>query len=378
MAEEDLAQGIAELGLAQCDGITAQGLGDAERLAAIAEPALGLDPTHLEIIWILDRWQRFRKWNRTRAITGHRSSQAERIMRAHQVVAVAKGIELALAVLEAGEVEVAQDFELERAMEALVLALGLRMIRTAVADSDPEPNQPQTKAGERLSSGRAPRRAVVHQHRGRQTVAAKSLGQHRAHGLVALVGAGLEHQREARVIVEHGQRMAADRRANRGEVALEVHLPQFVGCWALKALKGARRRRSLVEQTVAAQDAGDSTRRQLWAAFYNQPSRQLASAPRTEHRAAHFDHPLLDLRRGALGRASRLARAIDKPAAALLGIAQQPLVAGLRRYLEAPAQPAPISSRLYRQLHKLLARPHPGNLPPWHPAHLPLEIQHAA
>ena len=42
-------------------------------------------------------------------------------MRAHQVVAIAKGVELALAVFEAGEVEVAQDFELERAMEALVL-----------------------------------------------------------------------------------------------------------------------------------------------------------------------------------------------------------------------------------------------------------------
>ena len=62
-------------------------------------------------------------------------------MRAHQVVAIAKGIELALAMFEAGEVEVAQDFELERAMEALVLALGLRMIRTPVGNADPEPNQ---------------------------------------------------------------------------------------------------------------------------------------------------------------------------------------------------------------------------------------------
>ena len=61
---------------------------------------------------------------------------------------------------EAGEVEVTQQFELERAMEALVLALGLRMIRTAMGDADPEPNQPQTKGGERLSSSRAPRRAL--------------------------------------------------------------------------------------------------------------------------------------------------------------------------------------------------------------------------
>ena len=65
-------------------------------------------------------------------------------MRAHQVVAIAKGIELALAVFEGGEVEVAQDFELERAMEALVFALGLRVIRTAMGDADAEPDQPQS------------------------------------------------------------------------------------------------------------------------------------------------------------------------------------------------------------------------------------------
>ena len=47
-------------------------------------------------------------------------------MRTNQVVALAKVIELALAVFEGGEVEVAQNFELERAMEALVFALGLQ------------------------------------------------------------------------------------------------------------------------------------------------------------------------------------------------------------------------------------------------------------
>src|SRR5580692_4843283 len=99
-------------------------------MAAIAEPAFGLNPAHFEVWGIFDGRQRLGKRNRTRTITGHRSGQAERVVRALQVVAVAKGIELALAVLQAGEVEVAQDLELERAMEALVLALGLRMIRT--------------------------------------------------------------------------------------------------------------------------------------------------------------------------------------------------------------------------------------------------------
>ena len=75
-------------------------------------------------------------------------------MRAQQVVAVAKDIELALAVLQAGEVEVAQHFE--RAMEAFVLALGLGMVRASVAYSDAESDQPQAKDGERRVAVGAP------------------------------------------------------------------------------------------------------------------------------------------------------------------------------------------------------------------------------
>src|SRR6202040_3059167 len=37
----------------------------------------------------------------------------------------------------------------------------------------------------------------------------------------------------------------------------------------------------------------------------------------------------------------------------------------------------PITSRRYRQQHKLLAQRHSGNLPPRHPEHLLSEVQHA-
>ena len=67
-------------------------------------------------------------------------------MRTNQVVALAKVIELALAVFEGGEVEVAQNFELERAMEALVFALGLRVISPTMSDADAEPNSHRLKA----------------------------------------------------------------------------------------------------------------------------------------------------------------------------------------------------------------------------------------
>src|SRR5271167_3580045 len=100
---------------------------------------------------------------------------------------------------------------------------------------------------------------------------------------------------------------------------------ELVGRRALKALKGARRRRSLMEQTMAAQDAGDSARRQLRTALEDQPSRQLASAPTAAHLAAQSEHMLLDPRHGALGRASRPARAVFKTAAALGRIALKPL-----------------------------------------------------
>jgi hypothetical protein len=82
-------------------------------------------------------------------------------VRTDEVVAVAEAIELTLAMVEGGEVEVAQDFELKRAMEAFVLALGLRMIRTAMSDSDAEPDEPQAKRGEGMvRSGEKPRLAL--------------------------------------------------------------------------------------------------------------------------------------------------------------------------------------------------------------------------
>ena len=108
VTEEDLAPRVAGLAVTQGDRQAAQGLGNPEQTAAITEPALGLNLTHLEVIRVVDGRQRFRKRNRTGAITGDGSSEAECVVRAHQVIAIAKGIELALAMFEAGEVEVAQ------------------------------------------------------------------------------------------------------------------------------------------------------------------------------------------------------------------------------------------------------------------------------
>jgi hypothetical protein len=110
MAEENLTTGVAEIDLTQGDGESAQGLADAKVASAIGKPTLGLHLAHLETGRVLDRRQVLGKRDRTGAIATGGSSQVQRIVRTNQVVAVAKVIELALAVFEGGEVEVAQNF----------------------------------------------------------------------------------------------------------------------------------------------------------------------------------------------------------------------------------------------------------------------------
>ena len=141
-----------------------------------------------------------------------------------------------------------------------------------------------------------------------------------------------------------------------------------------RALSG---RGGRIEQPRAAQDASHGARRQRWSPLAYEQTRKLASAPRVARLVAQPDHRLFDFSRGACRTAPGPLGAIFETARARPRVTHQPLVAGLRRDPEAPAQLAPVHSRLQRQLHKLLAQQHPGNLPPRHPVHLPLEAQHA-
>jgi hypothetical protein len=65
MAEEDLAVRVAEIGLAQGDVESAQGLGEGEVASAIGEPALLLNLAHLETERVLDGRQAVgkREWS---------------------------------------------------------------------------------------------------------------------------------------------------------------------------------------------------------------------------------------------------------------------------------------------------------------------------
>ena len=211
-------------------------------------------------------------------------------------------------------------------MEALVLALRLGMVRPAMADPDAMAQQPDRERGVRLSAAVAPRRAVVHQHRTRQAVAAKQRGQAIANRAVLLVAARLDAQRITRVIVEHRQRMAAP--AGHREMTLEIHLPQLVGFGALEANMRPGMLRAAIELAVAAQDIADRAccRHRPAARLAHRPG-DLAAAPGVVARRPDPQHLGFHSRLGSRRAGVRPARAIRQPARALRLVTLQPLVA---------------------------------------------------
>src|SRR2546430_7999163 len=147
-------------------------------------------------------------------------------MRALAIIDRPPAVEGLLALDEIGEAFAIEDLGLERAVEALVLALGLRMIGPAMTDPDSQAHQPYGEHRMAFAAAIAPRRAVVHEHGQRQAIATEDPYQALAGGHVLLVAAGLKPQGIARVVLEKGERIttaAADR-----EIALELHLPPLL------------------------------------------------------------------------------------------------------------------------------------------------------
>jgi len=112
-------------------------------------------------------------------------------------------------------------------MESLVLALGLRVIGSAVADPDTESQEPDGEDGVGIVRVISPRRAVVHEHPDGKAMMAEQAGQGGLNGLVAFIGTGNQSESIAGVVVEDGERMVA-LVAGHADVSLEVHLPEVV------------------------------------------------------------------------------------------------------------------------------------------------------
>src|SRR5512144_2625185 len=109
-------------------------------------------------------------------------------------------------------------------MKTLVFALGLRVIRTSVADLDAEAHEPCHQLGKPVLGVAAPGRAIIAEDAPGQAVAAEGPLQLRLHSLGLLVRASSEADQEARVVIqdresEAGTGIGLDR-------ALEVHLPE--------------------------------------------------------------------------------------------------------------------------------------------------------
>jgi len=136
-----------------------------------------------------------------------------------------------------------------------------------------------------------PGRAVVAEDRQGQAVALKGLLQLRLHRQALLIGAGLQQEVVAAVIVAGGQGIAALAVVDE-EVALEVHLPQLIGCASLEAL--ARAAADAVHKplqlALTTEDGGDGAGRgHMLSALITQHLGDLTRAP-VGGRSAPFHH----------------------------------------------------------------------------------------
>src|ERR1700712_2882542 len=113
-------------------------------------------------------------------------------------------------------------------MEALVLAVGLRMKRPAVTDLDPESHEPDSERSDVLSAAASPRSAVVGVDPVWQSIELESPLQHGLHEQPGLPRQGFERHVEARVVIDHSQRIAPIDAAAEHDPAFEIHLPQRV------------------------------------------------------------------------------------------------------------------------------------------------------
>ena len=198
-------------------------------------------------------------------------------MRALPVVDGAPVVEGMLGVHQVDQRCSLQHLDIEGAMEALVLALGLRVIGPRVTDPDALAHQPQVEPGV-VAPIASPRRAIVHRHPHRQPIAPERRGQVPDDEITGLRTAGLQHQGIAGVIVEHGEGVATP--AVHRHVPLEVHLPQVVGRRMFEALPGPGglrgRRRDQAMPSQYRMHRADSRHRM---SQHLQPTRQLACAP---------------------------------------------------------------------------------------------------
>src|SRR6266702_3241779 len=240
------------------------------------------------------------------------------------------------------------------------------MIRATMRHAHAQSQQPHRERGEPPTTRVAPRRTVVHKHRSGQDIAAEHHHQAFTRRTILMVGARLDAQRIARMIVDDCERVATT--AAQGEVALEVHLPQLIGLLALEALiRTGMLACALLELAVTPQDLGNRARRRCdLPAVALEHLRDLAPAPGIVAVLANAQHCGFDRLAGARRAVMRAPRPISKTGPALRRVPPKPLVAFGTADAEPRAKLASVRPRSKRKLHELLPLIHDQSLPPRH------------
>jgi len=242
-------------------------------------------------------------------------------------------------------------------MEAFVLALCLRMVRSTMADRDAQPEEPDAQLGVRRFAG-APRRTVVAEDAIGQTEASEDRDEALGHRVSPLVFASEQADGVARVIVEDGQRMAAAR--VQGEVTFKVDLPERVGFGMLEALKVAWLTSPLAEPAMSTQDGGDGARRGHMAMPERlQSSAEFATTP-SGMLLAKLKNGGLDLGGGFSWRGMGNTRAVVQVVDVAGSVAVEPLVGGGATDAEATTKLGEIGSLDGGETDKLVSLGHGG------------------
>ena len=203
-----------------------EGLSDQELAASPVHLAIALNfPDQISFRVLQDR-PGLLVFKRATAVAARWNPHSQGLMRALLIVSFSPDIEGFLCSDEVDKALTLQNFGLQAAMESLNLALRLWMVGPGVADPDALSHQPDFQGG--VDPGLVtPWRTVIHGHALRQTVSAKHSNKLFFHGLALLIGASGDAQREAGMVIQYRQRVAAA--MTHTDVSLEVHLPQIIG-----------------------------------------------------------------------------------------------------------------------------------------------------
>src|SRR5690242_1621932 len=149
-AEEGLEEAVP-LARPQRDGLAGKRLGDLEHAAEEADMAALLDAAHEVAGGVVEGDDGVAVVARADLVAAGGHGKADRLVRAFCVVDGAPALEGAAGGGKIGKGRPGHDLGLERAVETLVLAVGLRMARPGMADPDVMLDQPHAERRERTA-----------------------------------------------------------------------------------------------------------------------------------------------------------------------------------------------------------------------------------